>query len=72
MARTAMCSGEGGVLLSEAEAAYRYIYEYPPNGYSLNDRTMELSSAIEIKIGQGTKPGMGGHLPGAKVTPEIA
>ena len=27
--------------------------------------------AIEIKIGQGTKPGMGGHLPGEKVTPEI-
>ena len=28
--------------------------------------------AIEIKIGQGTKPGMGGHLPGEKVTQEIA
>ena len=30
------------------------------------------ADAIEIKIGQGTKPGMGGHLPGEKVTPEIA
>ena len=30
------------------------------------------SDAIEIKIGQGTKPGMGGHLPAEKVTPEIA
>ena len=30
------------------------------------------ADAIEIKIGQGTKPGMGGHLPGSKVTPEIA
>ena len=30
------------------------------------------SDAIEIKIGQGTKPGMGGHLPGAEVTEEIA
>lgn len=64
MARTATCSGEGGVLPAEAEQAYRYIYEYPPNGYSLNDETMRLSSAIEIKIGQGTKPGLGGHLPG--------
>ncbi|RJO65858.1 MAG: glutamate synthase large subunit [Myxococcales bacterium] len=27
---------------------------------------------IEIKIGQGAKPGEGGHLPGAKVTAEIA
>ncbi len=33
---------------------------------------MKTSDAIEIKIGQGTKPGMGGHLPGSKVTPEIA
>jgi glutamate synthase domain-containing protein 2 len=28
--------------------------------------------AIEIKIGQSSKPGMGGHLPGIKVTDEIA
>lgn len=27
---------------------------------------------IQIKISQGAKPGLGGHLPGAKVTPEIA
>lgn len=27
---------------------------------------------IQIKISQGAKPGIGGHLPGAKVTPEIA
>ena len=30
------------------------------------------SDAIEIKIGQGAKPGMGGHLLGEKVTAEIA
>src|SRR5690606_37274268 len=28
--------------------------------------------AIEIKLSQGAKPGVGGMLPGAKVTPEIA
>ena len=28
--------------------------------------------AVEIKISQGAKPGLGGMLPGAKVTPEIA
>ncbi|OBH27621.1 glutamate synthase [Mycobacterium sp. E342] len=28
--------------------------------------------AIEIKLSQGAKPGLGGVLPGAKVTPEIA
>lgn len=28
--------------------------------------------AIEIKLSQGAKPGLGGHLPGAKVTRQIA
>lgn len=69
---TAMCSGEGGILPEEKEAAYRYIFEYVPNLYSVNDENLKTSDAIEIKIGQGTKPGMGGHLPGSKVTPEIA
>ncbi len=72
LARTALCSGEGGVLPQEKEAAYEYIFEYVPNQYSVSDEMLTSSDAIEIKIGQGTKPGMGGHLPGSKVTPEIA
>lgn len=72
MAKTAMCSGEGGILPEEMEASYRYIFEYVPNQYSVTDENLKRTDAIEIKIGQGTKPGMGGHLPGEKVTPEIA
>lgn len=72
MAKTAMCSGEGGILPEEKEAAYKYIFEYVPNLYSVTPENLQTSDAIEIKIGQGTKPGMGGHLPGEKVTPEIA
>ena len=72
MAKTAMCSGEGGILPEEKEASYKYIFEYIPNKYSVTDENLRSSDAIEIKIGQGTKPGMGGHLPGEKVTPEIA
>lgn len=72
MAHTAMCSGEGGILPEEMEAAYRYIFEYVPNLYSVTKENLQNADAIEIKIGQGTKPGMGGHLPGHKVTPEIA
>ena len=72
MARTAMCSGEGGILPEEMEASYRYIFEYVPNKYSVTEENLRNADAIEIKIGQGTKPGMGGHLPGGKVTPEIA
>lgn len=72
MARTAMCSGEGGILPEERTTAYKYIFEYIPNKYSVTDENLRNADAIEIKIGQGTKPGMGGHLPGEKVTPEIA
>lgn len=72
LAKTAMCSGEGGILPEERDAAYKYIFEYIPNKYSVTDENLKRADAIEIKIGQGTKPGMGGHLPGSKVTPEIA
>lgn len=72
LARTAMCSGEGGILPEEKKAAYKYIFEYVPNKYSVTEENLRTSDAIEIKIGQGTKPGMGGHLPGEKVTAEIA
>ena len=70
--KTAICSGEGGILPEERENAYKYIFEYVPNKYSVTDDNLKNVDAIEIKIGQGTKPGMGGHLPGEKVTEEIA
>ena len=72
MAKTAMCSGEGGILPEEMESAYKYIFEYVPNRYSVTVENLRNADAIEIKIGQGTKPGMGGHLPGEKVTPKIS
>ena len=71
-AGTAMCSGEGGILPAEQQAASKYIFEYAPNAYSVTDENLRAADAVEIKIGQGTKPGMGGHLPGTKVTEEIA
>ena len=72
MAGSAMCSGEGGILPEEMAAADKYIFEYVPNKYSVTPENLKNADAIEIKIGQGTKPGMGGHLPGEKVTPEIS
>lgn len=70
--KTAQCSGEGGILPEEMENAYKYIFEYVPNKYSLSDENLKNSDAIEIKIGQSTKPGLGGQLQGEKVTSEIA
>ena len=70
--KTATCSGEGGILPESLEASYRFIFEYVPNQYSVTDEYLKRVDAVEIKIGQSAKPGMGGHLPGNKVTPEIA
>ena len=70
--KTAQCSGEGGILPEEMENAYKYIFEYVPNKYSATGDNLKNADAIEIKIGQSTKPGLGGQLQGEKVTEEIA
>jgi glutamate synthase domain-containing protein 2 len=69
---TAICSGEGGILEDELQAAHKFIFEYVPNQYSVTEENLQRVDAIEIKIGQAAKPGMGGHLPAGKVTAEIA
>lgn len=71
-AGSAQCSGEGGILEEERLHAHKFIFEYVPNKYSVSDANLQAADAIEIKIGQGCKPGMGGHLPGDKVSEEIA
>lgn len=70
--KTVMCSGEGGILPESKAKAYKYIFEYVPNRYSVTPDNLQGVDAVEIKIGQSAKPGMGGHLPGTKVTQEIA
>lgn len=70
--KTAQCSGEGGILAEEMENAYRYIFEYVPNKYSVTEENLKNADAVEIKIGQSTKPGLGGQLQAEKVTREIA
>jgi glutamate synthase domain-containing protein 2/rubredoxin len=69
---TASSSGEGGIYPDEKAAAGKFIFEYVPNLYSVTDENLRAVDAIEIKIGQSAKPGMGGHLPAEKVTAEIA
>lgn len=69
---TAMCSGEGGMLPDERKSATKYIYELGTAAFSHIDSVIRQADAVEIKIGQGVKPGLGGHLPAHKVTVEIA
>ena len=70
--RTATASGEGGMLQEEKEAAFQYIFEYSTGQFGVTDEVLKQADAIEIKIGQAAKSGLGGHLPGDKVTEEIA
>ncbi len=69
---TAIGSGEGGILEEERQHAYRYIFEYVPNRYSVTPESLRSVDGIEIKLGQSAEPGLGAHLPGRKVTAEIA
>ena len=70
--KTVMCSGEGGMLSEEQENAYKYIYEVGTAMFNHKEDAIKKADAIEIKIGQSAKPGMGGHLPKEKITDEIA
>jgi glutamate synthase domain-containing protein 2 len=38
----------------------------------VHPKYLRVGAAVEIKIGQGAKPGIGGHLPGEKVTDDIS
>ncbi len=40
--------------------------------FGVSSRMLNSATVIEIKVGQGAKPGEGGHLPGKKVTEKIA
>ena len=65
-------SGEGGMVPEEREAARHYTLQYSTGRFGINDETLSRADMVEIKIGQGAKPGMGGHLMKEKVTEEIA
>ncbi|HPX41300.1 MAG TPA: glutamate synthase-related protein [Candidatus Hydrogenedentes bacterium] len=63
MAGTLICSGEGGLLPEERAEAALYIYELGTATFSHRDDAIRQADAVEIKIGQAAKPGLGGHLP---------
>ncbi|ROR32069.1 glutamate synthase-related protein [Inmirania thermothiophila] len=71
-AGTAIGSGEGGMLPEEREAAALYILEMASGYFGWNEASLARADAVEIKLGQSAKPGLGGELPAAKVTEEIS
>ena len=72
LAGTIENTGEGGVLPEEREFSKYLIVQYSTGQFGITEEILKKADAIEIKIGQGGKPGMGGFLPAEKVTKEIA
>ncbi len=68
----AVNTGEGGMLPEERQIAPILIAQYASGRFGVSARYLKLADAVEIKIGQGAKPGQGGLLLGEKVTEEIA
>ncbi len=65
-------TGEGGL--------HEDFYQYGPNTivqvasgrFGVHPGYLKTGAAIEIKMGQGAKPGIGGHLPGAKIIGDVS
>jgi len=72
LAGTATNTGEGGMLPEERQNAKLLIAQYSTGRFGVNEEYIKSADAIEIKIGQGAKPGQGGLLPGNKVTEDVA
>jgi glutamate synthase domain-containing protein 2 len=72
LAGTIENTGEGGVLPEEREFSEKLIIQYSTGRFGIKDEILKKADAIEIKIGQGGKPGQGGLLLREKVTEEIA
>jgi glutamate synthase domain-containing protein 2 len=72
LAGTGICSGEGGMLPEEQENNSKYFYELASGKFGFSWDKVVKAQAFHFKGGQGAKTGTGGHLPGHKVTEEIA
>ncbi len=65
-------TGEGGL----HENFYCYgentIVQVASGRFGVHEDFLNAGAAIEIKMGQGAKPGIGGHLPGAKIVGDVS
>lgn len=65
-------TGEGGL----HEDFYCYgehtIVQVASGRFGVHEEYLNAGAAIEIKMGQGAKPGIGGHLPGTKIVGDVS
>ena len=80
-ASLARAATELGILYNTGEGGlHEDFYVYGPNTivqvasgrFGVYKEYLEAGAAVEIKMGQGAKPGIGGHLPGAKIVGDVS
>ncbi|MBI2872920.1 MAG: IMP dehydrogenase [Chloroflexi bacterium] len=72
MTGTLFNTGEGGLHPKLYSYGKNTIVQVASGRFGVHPEYLDVASIIEIKIGQGAKPGIGGHLPGEKVSDDVA
>jgi len=65
-------TGEGGLHESLYNFGANTVVQVASGRFGVHPEYLRSGAAIEIKMGQGAKPGIGGHLPGAKIVGDIS
>ena len=77
----ARAATELGILYNTGEGGlHKDFYQYGPNTivqvasgrFGVHSAYLNAGAAVEIKMGQGAKPGIGGHLPGEKIREDVS
>lgn len=69
---TVMNTGEGGLHEELYPYADHIIVQCASGRFGVHSKYLNAGVAVEIKVGQGAKPGIGGHLPGEKIGREVS
>ena len=65
-------TGEGGLHEDFYQYGANTVVQVASGRFGVHEKYLETGAAIEIKMGQGAKPGIGGHLPGAKIVGDVS
>jgi glutamate synthase domain-containing protein 2 len=65
-------TGEGGLHPSLYKYGNNTIVQVASGRFGVYADYLDAARVVEIKIGQGAKPGIGGHLPGEKVSADVS
>jgi glutamate synthase domain-containing protein 2 len=65
-------TGEGGLHPKLYKYGANTTVQVASGRFGVHPEYLNVARIVEIKIGQGAKPGIGGHLPGEKVSAEVA